>query len=169
MLAVDVPTLGIYDRAPQFWRLRISKTFDKPEYYIGQTVLHRIRVRQGEILHPVTVVGIRWSGADWAYAVEFPEDHPQFEPEDHAWDELGVLVVSEQKTGLSLKVLLHKDFLESCSSSFLKSPTNLLTKNQGFQRMTPICSSRVIHLNLVFCSNDTCSPTMASPWFGCWN
>lgn len=90
MLAVDAPKLGLCcnTNALKFWYLRISKTFDKPEYYIGQTVLHRIRVRQGEILHPVTVVGIRWSGADWAYAVEFPEDHPQFEPEDRAWDEL---------------------------------------------------------------------------------
>lgn len=88
MLAVDVPTLGIYDHAPQFWRLRITKEFDKPEYFIGQTVLHKMKVRQGEILHPVTVIGVRWAGFGWMYAVEFPEDHPQFELENHGWDEL---------------------------------------------------------------------------------
>lgn len=88
MLAVDAPTLGIFSQAPQFWRLRVSKEFDKPEYFIGQTVLHKMKVRQGEILHPVTVIGVRWCGAGWMYAVEFPEDHPQFELEDHAWDEL---------------------------------------------------------------------------------
>jgi len=88
MLAIDVPTLGICDRAPQFWRLRITKEFDKPEYFIGQTVLHKMKVSQGEILHPVKVVGLRWSGVEWVYSVEFPKDHPQFELEDHEWDEL---------------------------------------------------------------------------------
>jgi len=82
MLAVDVPTLGIYDRAPQFWRLRITKEFDKPEYFIGQTVLHRIKVRQGEILHPVEVIGIFWTGMDWQYGVSLPEEHPWFEVDD---------------------------------------------------------------------------------------
>lgn len=88
MLAVDVPTLGIYDRVPQFWRLRVSRVFDKPEYYIGQTVLHRIKVRQGEILHPVEVIGLKWTDIDWEYAVKLPKDHPQFELEDHEWDQL---------------------------------------------------------------------------------
>ncbi|MHC5915547.1 MAG: hypothetical protein ACYTXE_32160 [Nostoc sp.] len=105
MLAVDVPTLGICDRAPQFWRLRITKEFDKPEYFIGQTVLHKMKVRQGEILHPVTVIGIRWSGSDWAYAVEFPEDHPQFEPEDHAWDELDVATCNTNRLNLQSRHL----------------------------------------------------------------
>jgi hypothetical protein len=82
MLAVDVPTLGICDRAPQFWRLRITKEFDKPEYFIGQTVLHRIKVRQGEILHPVEVIGIFWTGIDWQYGVSLPEEHPWFEVDD---------------------------------------------------------------------------------------
>jgi hypothetical protein len=88
MLAVDVPTFGIYDRVPQFWRLRVSREFDKPEYFIGQTVLHRIKVRQGEILHPVKVIGLRWTGFDWIYSVQLPEDHPQFKDEDHGWDEV---------------------------------------------------------------------------------
>jgi hypothetical protein len=88
MLALDAPVLGISGQASQFWRLRISKNYDKPEYYIGQTVMHKMKVRQGEILHPVTVIGVRWNGIDWSYAVLLPEDHPQFDPEDHGWDEL---------------------------------------------------------------------------------
>ena len=87
MLAVDVPTLGNFRQAPQFWRLRITKEFDKPEYYIGQTVLHRIKVRQGEILHPITVIGLYWSGIDWIYIIDLPENHPQFKLEDHTWGE----------------------------------------------------------------------------------
>jgi hypothetical protein len=86
MLALDTPVLGISRQASQFWRLRISKNYDKPEYYIGQTVLHKMKVRQGEILHPVTVIGLFWSGLDWEYAVQLPEDHPQFELENHEWD-----------------------------------------------------------------------------------
>lgn len=83
MLAVDVPTLGIYDRAPQFWRLRVSKEFDKPEYFIGQTVLHKTKVKQGEILYPVRVVGLSWTGMDWQYSVALPEDHPWFKVDDN--------------------------------------------------------------------------------------
>jgi len=83
MLAVDVPTLGICDRAPQFWRLRITKEFDKPEYFIGQTVLHKTKVKQGEILYPVTVLGLSWTGMDWQYSISLPEDHPWFEPDDN--------------------------------------------------------------------------------------
>ncbi|MDF5712068.1 MAG: hypothetical protein PUP90_31445 [Nostoc sp. S4] len=90
MLAPDAPTLGIFSQASKFWRLRVSKEFSKPEYYIGQTVLHRINVKQGEILHPVKIIGARWDGVGWVYAVELPDDHPLFEREDHAWDELEV-------------------------------------------------------------------------------
>jgi hypothetical protein len=68
-----------------FWQLKISKEFDQPEYYIGQQVLHRIRVRGGEILHPVEVIGLHWTGVDWSYGVLFPEDHPEFEDEDNEW------------------------------------------------------------------------------------
>lgn len=90
MLAVDTPNLGNCRNANalNFWHLSISKTFgSKPEYFLGQTVLHKMKVRQGEILHPVKVIGVRWSGVDWVYAVALPEDHPQFVPEDHQWDE----------------------------------------------------------------------------------
>jgi hypothetical protein len=83
MLAVDAPTLGIFSQAPQFWRLRITKEFDKPEYFIGQTVLHKTKVKQGEILYPVTVVGLSWTGMDWQYSVSLPEDHPWFKPDDN--------------------------------------------------------------------------------------
>lgn len=53
MLAADAPTLGIFQQASKFWRLRVSKEFDKPEYYIGQTVLHRVKA----ILHSVSNQG----------------------------------------------------------------------------------------------------------------
>ena len=87
MLASDAPNLSICRNvnALEFWHLRISKTFDKPEYYIGQTVLHKIKVSQGEILHPVMVVGLMWSGFDWEYSVNLPSDHPEFDQENHTW------------------------------------------------------------------------------------
>jgi hypothetical protein len=88
MLAVDVPTLGNFRQASQFWRLRVTKEFDKPEFFIGQTVLHKLRVRQGEILHPVTVIGLWWNGCNWMYFVEFPEDHPKFKHEDNEFGEV---------------------------------------------------------------------------------
>ncbi|HEY9708309.1 MAG TPA: hypothetical protein V6D48_08900 [Oculatellaceae cyanobacterium] len=88
MLALNAPVSGCCDaNALKFWHLRVSKTFDKPEYYIGQTVLHKIKVRQGEILHPVTIIGLYWTGIDWCYFIQLPQDHPQFKPEDHQWDE----------------------------------------------------------------------------------
>ena len=85
MLAVDAPNLGkcCSANALKFWYLQIIKTYDKPEYYIGQTVLHRIKVRQGEILHPVEVIGISWTGMDWQYSVSLPENHPWFEVDDN--------------------------------------------------------------------------------------
>lgn len=90
MLASNTPKLGICRNvnALEFWHLRITKIFDKPEYYIGQMVFHRIKVARGEILHPVTVVGVRWNGYDWSYAILLPDNHPQFVPDDHGWDEV---------------------------------------------------------------------------------
>jgi hypothetical protein len=84
MLAVDAPVLGLCCNANalRFWHLRVSRVFDKPGYYIGQTVLHKMKVRQGEILHPVEVIGIFWTGIDWQYAVSLPEDHPYFEVDE---------------------------------------------------------------------------------------
>lgn len=89
MVASNAPNSGCENAsALDFWHLRVTKTFNKPEYFIGQTVLHKMKVKQGEILHPVIVFGLRWTGAGWEYAVQLPEDHPQFRPEDHEWDEL---------------------------------------------------------------------------------
>lgn len=84
MIAVNAPVSGCLNaNALDFWHLRISKNFDQPEYYIGQTVLHRMKVKQGEILHPVKVVGISWTGVDWQYAVKLPREHPCFEVDDN--------------------------------------------------------------------------------------
>ena len=65
-----------------FWYLPITKSFRQPMYFLGQQVFHRIRQTQGEVLHPVTVIGISWTGIDWEYGIEFPKDHPQFKPRD---------------------------------------------------------------------------------------
>lgn len=89
MLAVEAPISDCCNaNAFRFWHLPISKAFEKPKYYLGQTVLHLIKVRQGEILHPVTVIGLWWTGVDWMYFVEFPEDHPQFKHEDNEFAEV---------------------------------------------------------------------------------
>lgn len=83
MLASNAPNLGCFNaNALDFWHLRISKAFGKPEYYIGQIVLHRMKVKQGEILHPVVVLGIAWTGGDWEYTVKIPPEHPWFEVDD---------------------------------------------------------------------------------------
>ena len=82
MLSLEAPC------SQDFWQLQISTEFEKPEYYIGQTVLHRIKVNRGEILHPVKVIGLLWSGIDWYYYVLLPEDHPEFKVEDSEWTEV---------------------------------------------------------------------------------
>jgi hypothetical protein len=66
--------------------LQIIEDFDQPEYYIGQLVWHRIKRPNGEILHPVQIIGLYWCGVGWEYAVTFPPDHPQFINEDYEWD-----------------------------------------------------------------------------------
>jgi hypothetical protein len=89
MLALNAPVSGCCDvNALKFWHLKITKNFDKPEYYIGQAVLHRMKVKQGEILHPVTIIGMYWTGFDWSYFIQLPSDHPHFEEENHGWDEV---------------------------------------------------------------------------------
>lgn len=76
MLA-DQPFWGLdCDGAPRFWYLRVSRIFDQPKYFIGQTVFHVMKVERGEILHPVTIIGIGWSRTKWEYEVELPSDHP---------------------------------------------------------------------------------------------
>jgi hypothetical protein len=68
------------------YSLQIIGDCDQPEYYIGQLVLHRMKRSNGEILHPVQIIGLYWTGIDWEYAVSLPPDHPQFVEEDHEWD-----------------------------------------------------------------------------------
>jgi hypothetical protein len=89
MVALNAPVSGCCDvNALRFWHLRISKAFSRPEYYIGQTVLHKMEVKHGEILHPVMVIGLWWNGFNWVYAIDLPKDHPHFKPEDHEWDDV---------------------------------------------------------------------------------
>ena len=57
--------------------------FYHPEYFIGQTILHRMKVTGGEILHPVKVIGLWWTGVDWEYEVLLPPDHPEWVEEDN--------------------------------------------------------------------------------------
>lgn len=66
------------------WYLPVTKDFHKPEYYIGQVVWHVMKIPQGEILHPVTITGIYWTGIDWEYNAELPTNHPQFDDENYA-------------------------------------------------------------------------------------
>lgn len=59
------------------------ESFYHPEYCIGQTVLHKMRASGGEILHPVIVHGVWWTGIDWEYNVLLPADHPEWVEEDN--------------------------------------------------------------------------------------
>ena len=70
----ELGSIGFED----FWSLRVTKEFTNPDYYIGQVVLLRHKVSQGEILFPVEITGISWMGDSWEYKVELPPDHPHF-------------------------------------------------------------------------------------------
>lgn len=99
MLAPSTPLWGLPCGIPRFWRLRVAKDFPKPEYYIGQTVLHRTKLRDREIFTHVDVLGVAWSGCGWQYLVEFPSKHPYLdEPDtDSQWvdnNELGSVFTS---------------------------------------------------------------------------
>lgn len=59
------------------------RDFYHPEYCIGQAVLHRIKVTSGEILHPVIVIGLFWTGDDWEYEVLYPPEHPEWVEENN--------------------------------------------------------------------------------------
>ncbi len=59
-----------------------------PRYSIRQVVLHKLRVHQGEILHPVVVYGLLWTGIDWVYLVQLSSTHPWFVYEDRECLEL---------------------------------------------------------------------------------
>jgi len=86
MILLDTPLSGLNGLCLQdFWQLPVTKDFAQPEYYIGQTVLHVMKVKGGEILHPVQIIGALWTGLDWEYAVSLTEKHPEFEEEDCEW------------------------------------------------------------------------------------
>lgn len=89
MLAVDAPVSAMCcsANALKFWHLRITKNFPLPKYYIGQAVFHVMKVKQGEILHPVTIIGIGWNRTGWDYEVELPSDHPDLNLDDleYSW------------------------------------------------------------------------------------
>ena len=69
----------------QNWNLglELGEDFHLPTYCIGQTVLHCMKVRQGEILHPVLINGIFWTGLSWEYSVFLPKEHPEFVHENN--------------------------------------------------------------------------------------
>jgi hypothetical protein len=86
MLLPSTPFWGLPCGVPRFWRLRVAKDFPKPEYYIGQTVLHRAKVVNREVFAHVDVLGISWTGGFWQYLVEFPSNHPWCSPDgDMQW------------------------------------------------------------------------------------
>jgi hypothetical protein len=67
----------------KFHHLLVSQEFDKPTYCIGEVVWHIIKVSNGQILHPVTITGLYWTGLDWEYHAMLPPNHPQFKPENN--------------------------------------------------------------------------------------
>ena len=71
-----------------FWQLPITKKYKLPKYYVGQVVLHRINQPNGEILHPVEVLGLWWNGCDWVYMIEFSTTHPEFKDREREIEEV---------------------------------------------------------------------------------
>lgn len=67
----------------QFHNLPVSQEFDKPEYAIGEVVWNVIKLSDGQILHPVTITGLYWTGIDWEYLAMLPPNHPRFKDDDH--------------------------------------------------------------------------------------
>lgn len=89
MLASNTP-FWVLDQPAEFWHLRVSKEYPtKPAFYLGQTVLHRIKRGNGEILHPVYIDGLHWDGQNsWHYFIMLPDDHPLYEDgEECEWVE----------------------------------------------------------------------------------
>lgn len=83
MLSPSTRFWGLPCGIPRFWRLRVAKDFSKPEYYIGQTVMHCCQLQDKQFCVYVDVMGISWTGMDWQYLVELPESHPYFKPDDY--------------------------------------------------------------------------------------
>lgn len=83
MLQPSTRFWGLPCGIPRFWRLRVAKDFPKPEYYIGQTVMHCCELQNRQVRVYVDVLGISWTGMGWQYLVELPESHPYFKPDDY--------------------------------------------------------------------------------------
>lgn len=86
MLSPSTPFWGLPCGVPRFWRLRIAKEFDKPKYYIGQTVVHVVNRLGINGRFYVDVLGLVWNGQDWQYCILIPEDHPDFKSNQSDWD-----------------------------------------------------------------------------------
>ncbi len=69
-----------------FFSMPIATDFSKPEYYIGQYVLHKVKVPTGEILYPVRIIGVFWTGENWEYSIELPCYHRFYVYEDKEID-----------------------------------------------------------------------------------
>ena len=82
MLQLNTRFWGLPCGIPRFWRLRVAKDFTKPEYYIGQTVMHCYQLRDKQFRVYVDVLGIAWTGMDWQYLINLPKSHPLFKRDD---------------------------------------------------------------------------------------
>ena len=61
-----------------FWKIPICKKFPLPIYYVGQIVLQRIKQPNGEILHPVEIVGFWYTDNEWYYIYKLTPGHPSY-------------------------------------------------------------------------------------------
>lgn len=82
MLPVESPFKVNEPTCLYFWQLPVTKRYNLPKYYIGQVVLHIIKQENGEILHPVEIIGIVWTEEEWEYAVNLPKEHPEYQEEE---------------------------------------------------------------------------------------
>jgi hypothetical protein len=83
MLQPSTRFWGLPCGIPRFWRLRVAKDFPKPEYHIGQTVMHCCVLQDKQVCVYVDVLGISWTGMDWQYLIDLPTSHPYFKPDDY--------------------------------------------------------------------------------------
>lgn len=82
MLQPSTRFWGLPCGIPRFWRLWVAKDFTKPEYYIGQTVMHCCQLQNKQFCVYVDVLGIAWTGMDWQYLIDLPKSHPLFKADD---------------------------------------------------------------------------------------
>lgn len=86
MLQPSTRFWGLPCGIPRFWRLRVAKDFSKPEYYIGQTVMHCCELQDRRVCVYVDVLGISWTEMDWQYMVKLPASHPWFELDERQYE-----------------------------------------------------------------------------------